>query len=68
MATLTSCPGVSFPKVGNYECVSYQTLTILYISFLFRLSMADLSTARKGEITIDKNVSYKLVVVEVCNY
>ena len=29
----------------------------LIILFLFRLSMADLSTAKKGDITIDKNVA-----------
>ena len=45
---------------NRWKCVWCQTLTVLYISFLFRLSMADLSTAKKGEITIDKNVSYYL--------
>ena len=33
----------------------------LIILFLFRLSMADLSTAKKGDITIDKNVAYNSV-------
>ena len=31
------------------------------ILFLFRLSMADLSTAKKGDITSDKNVAYNPV-------
>ena len=37
------------------------TNSTLYFLFLFRLSMADLSTAKKGDITIDKNVAYNLV-------
>ena len=37
------------------------TNSTLYLLFLFRLSMADLSTAKKGDITIDKNVAYNLV-------
>ena len=37
------------------------TNSTLYLLFLFRLSMADLSTAKKGNITIDKNVAYNLV-------
>ena len=37
------------------------TNNTLYIFFLFRVSMADLSTAKKGDITIDKNVAYNLV-------
>ena len=43
------------------EKVYLLTQTILYALFLFRLSMSDLSTAKKGDITIDKNVAYNLV-------
>ena len=33
----------------------------LIILFIIRLSMADFSTAKKGDITIDKNVAYNPV-------
>ena len=57
---ITNCSRVRkvlFPVVKEHLL----TQTILYALFLFRLSMSDLSTAKKGDITIDKNVAYNLV-------